>query len=133
MKNKRSRREHTETSRANMTADRIADYAARGRKHEHLEDQMLVLEWVLAVREMAEDVRDYKRKAVEDDLKSELQMRGMEPPLELVRDELDRYCAKFNRAIEEMRFNDPEAFAERSRRAEAYLDAFRSDDDKLKN
>src|SRR3954452_5676708 len=105
MKKKRNSREDTETLRANMTSDRIGDYAARGRKHQHLEDQMLVLEWVLAVREMADDVRDYKKKAIEDDLKSEMQMRGMEPPFELVRNELDRYCAEFDKAIEEMRIN----------------------------
>jgi hypothetical protein len=53
--------------------------------------------------------------------------------LELVRDELDRYCAEFDKAIEEMRINDPDRFAQNSRRAEAYLNTFRSDGDKPKN
>ena len=90
--------------------DRVAGYASRGRKHQHLSDEELANVWTKAFKHMADDVRDYERRATEDDLKSEFVLRKKEPPYDAIRDDFERYVAETDRAIADLKANDPDQY-----------------------
>jgi hypothetical protein len=69
---------------ASKGSDRLADYAARGRKHQNLTIEELTVAWIHAFRSMVDNVRDPERRAIEEDFKSELLLRKSEPPYQLV-------------------------------------------------
>jgi hypothetical protein len=114
-------------------SDRVADYAARGRKHRGLTDEALASKWVSAFRHMAEDVRDYDRRAVEEDFTSELLLRKIEPPYDLVSEEFERFIAETDRAIKELKIEDPLRFEEIGEEIDRELESFKSTRDRTKN
>jgi hypothetical protein len=92
--------------------DQIADYASRGRVHERLTDQQLGKKWVGAFRRCAHAPSDEQRRAIENDLKAEFQLRSIEPPYEQVKLEIDRIVAGISSGFEKMKRDDPDAVAE---------------------
>ena len=88
---------------SSQAAARSSDYAARGRKHQHLGTDQVVDAWIGAFRSMASNVRDQKMRAIEEDLKAELLLRGIEPPYDMVREAFELFIAEADRAIAEMR------------------------------
>jgi hypothetical protein len=84
------------------STDRVADYASRGRKHQHLSDLDLATAWQAAFKRMADDVRDYDRRAAEEDYKSEFILRKIEPPYHSIHDDLERFFDETNRAMREL-------------------------------
>jgi hypothetical protein len=118
---------------ASNATDALADYATRGRKHQHLTDDELLNAWRKAFAHMADDVRDYERRAATEDLKSEFILRKKEPPYDLIRAEFERYMAEANRAIEELEADDPAQYEKMGREIETDLEKFRSSRDKSKN
>jgi hypothetical protein len=80
--------------------DEAADYARRGRAHVSLSDVELVEQWKAAFRAYVANFRSQKARAAECDLKAELQLRGQEPPLAEVKEDMDKLC---NAAVESVR------------------------------
>jgi hypothetical protein len=68
---------------ASESTDKVADYASRGRKHQNLSDLDLVTAWQTAFKRMADDVRDYDRRGVEEDYKSEFSLRHRQRELDI--------------------------------------------------
>jgi hypothetical protein len=118
---------------ASDAADKVADYAARGRKHKKLTDEQLTTAWQTAFKNMTDDVRDCARRAVQEDLKSEFVLRGQAVPFASIRDIFERNNAETYRAINEFRENDPAVFEEITRKINNDFKQFRSGRDKSKN
>ena len=128
-----SLRKDVESWIACEATDRIAEYATRGRKHQHLTDEMLVAQWRESFRLMAEDVRDWDRRAIEDDYKAEFVLRGREPPYELIKDDFDRYIAETDLALAQLKAEDPGYYQAIADGVESDLQRFRRTRDKSKN
>jgi hypothetical protein len=126
-------RKDVESWFASEAADRLADYAARGRKHQNLTDDQLTAAWQSAFRNLADDVRDCARRAAEEDFKSEFVLRGQSVPFGSIPDVFQRFIAETDRAINEYRENDPGGFDETSRKINTDFRRFRSLRDKSKN
>jgi hypothetical protein len=133
MSKKPSVKDDVEGWMASGGADRLADYANRGRKHQHLADDELTAGWISAFRNMADDIRDYERRAKEEDLKSEILLRKREPPYDLVREEFERFIAETDRAIEDLKSEDPLRFEEIGREIDRELKTFKSTRDRTKS
>jgi hypothetical protein len=118
---------------ASSGADKLSDYAARGRKYRHLSAEDLTIAWKTAFRAMAGDVRSYERRAVEEDLKSEFLLRKIEPPYDLIREDMDRYAAEANRAIQELKDEDPAQYEAMSRGVVDDLKDFKAARDRNRN
>jgi len=104
MSKKHSMKDDVEGWIVSGASDRLADYAARGRKHQGLTHEDLTTGWLHAFRRMADDVRDPERRAIEEDFKSELLLRKSEPPYNMVREEFERFIAETDRAIQDRLF-----------------------------
>jgi hypothetical protein len=126
-------RKDVESWFASEAADRLADYAARGRKHKNLNDQQLISAWQTAFRNLADDVRDCARRAAEEDFKSEFVLRGQAVPFGSIPDVFARFLAETDRAINDFRENDPGGFEETSRKINSDFRRFRATRDKSKN
>jgi hypothetical protein len=126
-------RKDVESWITSQATDKVADYAARGRKHQHLTDEVLTAVWRDAFRLMADDVRDYDRRAAEDDFKAEFVLRKKEPPYDLIREDFERYIAETDRAIAELEADDPAQYEEMTRGVNRDLEDFRSFRNKPKN
>ena len=118
---------------ASTGSDRLADYAARGRKHQNLTSGELTAGWVHAFRRMADDVRDPERRAIEEDFKSEFSLRGSEPPYNLVSEEFERFMAEFDRAMRDLETEDPSRFEEMGKEIDRDLETFKSIRDRTKS
>jgi len=118
---------------ASESTDKVADYASRGRKHQNLSDLDLVTAWQTAFKRMADDVRDYDRRAVEEDYKSEFILRKIEPPYASIHDELERYFDETDRAIRQLQTDDPKGYEKMGRTISTDLEAFKLSRDKSKN
>ncbi len=82
---------------------------------------------------MADDVRDYDRRAVEEDYKSEFILRKIEPPYASIHDELERYFDETDRAIRQLQADDPKGYEKMGRTFSTDLEAFKLSRDKSKN
>jgi hypothetical protein len=126
MTKRSSIRDDVEGWLASSGSDRLADYAARGRRHQSLTIEELTTGWVYAFRQMADDVRDPDRRAIEEDFKSEFLLRKSEPPYDLVREEFDRFRAEVNRAMEDLKTEDPLRYEEIGKEIDRDLETFKS-------
>jgi hypothetical protein len=113
--------------------DKVADYAARGRKHRHLSAEDLAIAWKAAFRFMVDDVCSYERRSVEEDLKSEFLLRKSTPPYDFVRDDMVRYFAEVDRVIQALKDEDPAQYEAMSRGVAQELEEFRVARDRHKN
>jgi len=118
---------------ASQATDRLAGYAARGRKHQNLSDDDLTKAWVDAFRSMAGDPSDSDRRTIEDDFKFEFSLRGESPPYDAIREEFERYVASVDRYLEKLKVEDPLLVEEIGREIEAELKAFKSERDRNQN
>jgi hypothetical protein len=118
---------------ASRGSDRLADYAARGRKHQNLTIGELTAAWVHAFRSIVDKVRDPERRAIEEDFASELLLRKSEPPYELVREEFERLTVECGRAIRDLETEDPSGFEEMGKEIDRGLERFKSTRDRTKN
>ena len=85
--------------------DRIADYARRGRHHAGLSDEQLAEAWKAAQWAMAGDPFSDEIRSAEQDLSSEFELRGKEPPLLEVTDAIDTYVRKIREQAERLKAN----------------------------
>jgi hypothetical protein len=97
---------------ANEQVDQIADYASRGRIYERLTDGELAEKWIHGFRLVADAPSDERRRAIETDLRAEFQLRGIEPPYDLVRSEINRVVEDMSSGFEIMTRDDPDAVDE---------------------
>jgi hypothetical protein len=81
-------------------ADLQADYLNRGRKYKNLKDEDLHLVWAHAFRMMV-DTKSKQMRMLMSDLRAELGLRGLQPDLEQVKPEYNRWTATIEREIEE--------------------------------
>jgi hypothetical protein len=95
---------------AGKVVDAKADYLSRGRAHHHLSEQELAEQWVTAFREMAVPTAEQKKRRIEADYSLEFELRGMERPDDLVKDDMERYLAHFADKLEAMKRDDPEGW-----------------------
>jgi hypothetical protein len=79
----------------------IQDYVSRGRRLEHTPEEALARDWVELMRAWAaapEKGQDPKRR----DIESEYSLRGLQPPCELVRSEMDTLARGAAALIQQM-------------------------------
>jgi hypothetical protein len=95
--------------------DQVADYVARGRIFAALLDDQLTARFIEAVRTAADDPTKWERRAVQNDIESEFQLRGGKPPYGLVADQIDRFCANAAAAMERLKEEDQDRYAEIAR------------------
>ncbi|MCK1437384.1 hypothetical protein [Bradyrhizobium sp. 15] len=110
---------------ASEQADHLASYLSRGRKHQSLTGPELLEAWKAAFKHMADDVRDYARREIEEDLKQEFLARGQEPPYDLIHDDLERFVAQVDAAMKYQEATDPDGFAKTAKAVEADLNDYR--------
>lgn len=84
-------------------ADCTADYLTRGRKYRTLSDAELSAKWVEAYRAWAYDTSNPDALTAENDLQAEFNLRSIDPPFDLVRDEQKKVAAEVAEAL-----SDPE-------------------------
>lgn len=110
---------------ASESADHLADYISRGRKHQSLSDLELTDAWKRAFKIMGDNVREYDLRRAEEDLKQEFLARGTEPPYELIKEEMERFVSQVDLAMKEMETNDPEAHERADRAIQADVEKYR--------
>lgn len=108
-------------------ANKAADYAARGRKHQQLTMDELVGAWVQAFRSSAAEFGDGDRRSTEDDLRSEFSLRNIEPPYDLVKDDFERLVSSAADTIERLQAEDPGHFEKVNKEIEEDVAAFRAE------
>src|SRR3981081_3517438 len=87
--------------------NKLAAYAARGRSHRNLSEQQLTDAWKQAFKNLASDPRVYEARAAENDLASEFNLRGLDPPYDQVKDDVERYMSAAATAAEDLRKDAP--------------------------
>jgi hypothetical protein len=80
--------------------DGTAAYAARGRKYAGLSDEEARSQWVNAFRALANDFVKSPWWHIQSDLRSELELRGLEPPYRLVQEDLVKLSNGLNAEVE---------------------------------
>lgn len=80
--------------------DEIAGYASRGRKYAELSNDEAVSQWVQAFRSLANDFVKSPWWHIQSDLTSELSLRGLEPPYEMVREDIEKLSKGLTEAAE---------------------------------
>jgi hypothetical protein len=88
--------------------DRTAAYAQRGRRHSGLGNEGLIEAWKTAFRALAKDPHNDDRRAEEQDLQAEIELRGLVAPYVEVMDAIKEFVAAGKRAAEDLE-QDPEA------------------------
>ncbi|WP_338830166.1 hypothetical protein [Bradyrhizobium sp. 27S5] len=112
---------------ASEQANEAAEYAARGRKHQSLSIDDLIAAWVQAFRRLAAKFQDGNLRIAEVDLRSELLLRNIDPPYDLVKDELGRLTNAAADAIEELQLEDPGHFDRVNEEIENDVATFRAE------
>jgi hypothetical protein len=72
------------------SVDDIAEYAARGRKFANLSDVELSEAWVRALKQSAKNFQNTRLRDIHSDYTSEFRLRRLEPPYDLVSDDLNK-------------------------------------------
>jgi hypothetical protein len=88
--------------------DLVADYSARGRAYQHLPQDELIRAWMRAFEEMADAPTDPIARQRQEDLSSEIRLRGNEPPYADVKGAVQRFIAAVKAHVERVKA-DPEA------------------------
>jgi hypothetical protein len=91
----------------------VADYAERGRKHAALSDGELTAAWVQAFRNFAQDFHNEELQAAPTDYSAEFRLRGLEPPHDLVSDDLQLITDSLRNWMDGLTPEDLDAFSER--------------------
>ena len=93
---------------ASKVVDSQADYLSRGRAHQYLSEHELAGQWVAAFRARAVPPADQEKRRIEEDYSAEFELRGMKPPDDLIKDDMERYLAHVGDKLEAMKRDDPE-------------------------
>jgi hypothetical protein len=96
----------------NEAMNKLAAYAARGRLHKNLSEQQLKDAWKQALKNVANNPRVYEARSAENDLGSELKLRGLEPPYEEAKNDFKRFTSAVIAMAEDLR-KDPVRLAQR--------------------
>ena len=83
---------------ASKAVDQISEYSQRGRSYRDLSDRELVQSWQTVWNELAADPLNMKNRDIQADLASEFALRQQEPPWQLVREQIDIYLERAERA-----------------------------------
>ncbi len=118
---------------ASSQSDDAANYASRGRIYGGLSNEKLSAHWVESFRKIASDIGNLNARAVNADLKSEFDLRSMEPPYDLVRDEFDAIMTAAAAVLDELRDEDPLRYQEIENEVQRDLDAFKKTRDDSKS
>jgi hypothetical protein len=94
----------------------VADYAERGRKHAALSDGELTAAWVQAFSNFAQDIHNQELRAAPTDYGAEFRLRGIEPPHDLVRDDLGLVSDSIENWMDSLTPEELDAFNERVER-----------------
>jgi hypothetical protein len=89
--------------------DHTAAYLARGRSHANLTDSELSEAWQRTMIAMAEDPFSAEIREREQDLGAEIDLRGSQRPCDLVKEAIEEYISKIDKAHEDLK-NDPEEY-----------------------
>src|SRR3982074_3649356 len=73
--------------------NKLAAYAAGGRSHKNLSEQQLTDPRKQAFKNLANDPRVYEARARENSLACEFKLRGLDPPYDKVKDDVERYMS----------------------------------------
>jgi hypothetical protein len=97
---------------ASKAVDQIADYNQRGRSYKALPNEGLVQLWQSIWNELAVEPLNENKRDVQADISAEFMLRGLEPPWDLVADQVEIYLAAADRAFEIWRQQNPDAEAQ---------------------
>jgi hypothetical protein len=97
---------------ASKAVDQIADYNQRGRSYKALPNEGLVQSWRSIWNELAVEPLNENKRDVQADISAEFMLRGLEPPWDLVADQVEIYLAEADRAFEIWRQQNPDAEAQ---------------------
>jgi hypothetical protein len=97
---------------ASKAVDQIADYNQRGRSYKALPNEGLVQSWRSIWNELAVEPLNENKRDVQADISAEFMLRGLEPPSDLVADQVEIYLAEADRAFEIWRQQNPDAEAQ---------------------
>ena len=84
------------------SVDDIADYAARGRRFATLSDAELLEAWVGALKKSARNFQNTRVRDMHSDYTSEYRLRRLEPPYDLVSDDLDKMTGAVRKWVAEL-------------------------------
>jgi hypothetical protein len=112
--------------------NKLAAYAERGRSHRNLSEQQLTDVWKQALNNLANDPRTYEARAAENDLACEFKLRGLEPPYDQVKGDVERFMSAAEAVAEELK-KDPDRLAQTGENLMADMAALKSARDKSKN
>jgi hypothetical protein len=94
---------------ANTKMQDQQSYLARGRAFEADEIKTLTSKWLVQINAWADDKPDFKRRLM-DDIEAELNLRGIDTPVEQARDAMEKIRAKA-RAVSDRWKSNPEEHA----------------------
>jgi hypothetical protein len=89
--------------------DRVANYIHRGRKHQGLSNEVLLDAWKQGMQALAKEISDHNFK-IHEDLQSEIELRGLAPPYDDVKEAFEEFCSKIAEGLEELKRADPEGY-----------------------
>jgi hypothetical protein len=90
--------------------DKAADYVRRGRSHAGLTDAALAEAWMRAIRAFSDDPVSALLRMAENDLRSEFDLRGVEPPMIAAQEALRRISAAASKHLKDLKEHDPEGY-----------------------
>lgn len=98
-----------------------------------MDDMELQMAWVVAFLSWAQKPSHRLRNVRERDLMAEINLRGNQLPLDLVRTAFDRLLRRAINAIERMELDDPEKFKEMTDRCLHDIEAFTLERERSQN
>ncbi len=90
----------------------MAKYLARGRKFATLSDGELSAHFVAVFHKIADSPDDRGSWAIKKDIEVEYQLRDMDVPFELIREDFDRLGDKLSKHLDAMKNEDPDRWIE---------------------
>lgn len=112
--------------------DKIADYAKRGRLYAQLTDGELSEDWRQAVRVMAKDPFSFEPRRIEDDLRAEINLRGLQPPFDSVKEAFEEFISKVGEFHEELK-KRPDDYQRANEELVRDIDEFKASRERSKN
>lgn len=104
--------------------DRSADYLLRGRLHAEVPEKALIERWTAAAKAMCLEPWSEDRRLAESDLKSELELRGLDAPFQDLQVELELFSQRFREATERLRRENPASLARLEAKLAAMIGTF---------
>jgi len=95
-----------------VRGDKLAGFTEGGRSHRGLSRDQLEERWAAAYRTMTWHWNDDAKRQTVDDYSQELELRGIEPPWDQVKAELERFTTAVSQEIAAVRRKSPSADGE---------------------